>query len=330
MAKDNIFLPNKVTYKSQEAKNKGSIVIEPCYPGYGTTWGNTLRRVLLTSLPGGAVTAVKIKGARYEFSSIDGVKEDALEVILNLKLLRLKIYGDHEEPIKLELNAKGKGAVKVKDITSDSNVEIANPDLVIANITDQKKKLEMDIFVERGYGWEPSERKNKKDLDIGVIVTDSAFSPIKKVGMEVENVRVGARTDYDKLTLDITTDGTITPKDAFIKASSLITEQFKFLTGFLNKDEEEKVVSKKKEEKETKKAKKTSKKETKKKDTKKKATKKATKKKATKKKPKKKATKKSTKKKATKKKPKKKATKKSTKKKATKKSKKTTKKSKKK
>src|SRR6056297_1250234 len=121
MAKDNIFLPKTVTYqKSEENKNQGSIIIKPCYPGYGTTWGNALRRVLLTSLPGGAVTAVKIKGARYEFSSINGVKEDVLEIILNLKLLKLKIHGDHSEPIKLELKSKGKGKVKAKDIEKNS------------------------------------------------------------------------------------------------------------------------------------------------------------------------------------------------------------------
>ncbi|HKL17244.1 MAG TPA: DNA-directed RNA polymerase subunit alpha [Patescibacteria group bacterium] len=294
MAKDNIFLPKTVTYKSKEG-NKGRVVVEPCYPGYGITWGNALRRVLLTSLPGGAVTAVKIRGARYEFSSIDGVKEDVLEIILNLKKLRIKIYGEHKDPIKLELNAKGKKKVKAGDIEKSSDVEIANPDLVLANITDSKAKLEMEIFVEEGYGWQSSDDKHKRDLGIGVILTDSAYSPIKKVGIDVEDVRVGERTDYDRLTLDITTDGTLTPKQAFFRASDLLTQQFSFLNNFLQSDQNKKETTEEKTKKPVKKTKKPVKK-TKKKTTKKKSTKKTKKKAKTKKKPAKKTKKKATKK----------------------------------
>lgn len=226
---EQIILPTKVDYQpDSENKNKGQIIIEPCYPGYGITWGNALRRVLLSSLPGAAVTAIKIKGARHEFSTIPHVKEDALQVILNFKLLRLKVFKD--EPIKLKLSVKGEKKIKAGDIEKSADVEIVNPDLHLATLTDKKADFEAEITVSRGYGYVPSEEKERAGLDLGTIVVDSIFTPVIKAGHRIDNVRVGKRTDFDKLTLDIETDGTITPWQSFIQAAALLTDQFKFLT----------------------------------------------------------------------------------------------------
>lgn len=259
---EQITLPKKIDYQpDSENKNKGQIIIEPCYPGYGITWGNALRRVLLSSLPGAAVTAVKIKGVRHEFSTIHHIKEDVLQIVLNLKLLRLKIFSvsdEKDEPIKLKLSAKGEKKVTAADIEKSANVEIVNPDLHIATLTDKKAELEAEIIVCKGYGYVPSEEKDRTGLDLGTIVIDSIFSPIVKVGYRVENVRVGKRTDFDKLTLDIETDGTITPWNAFVQAASLLTDQFKFLTETMKNKAKE--LEKEMAVKEPKKKKKTTKK----------------------------------------------------------------------
>jgi len=226
----NLFLPNKVEYLPDEKNpNKGEIIIEPCWPGYGTTWGNTLRRVLLTSLRGSAVTAVKIKGVKYEFSTIAGVKEDILDIILNLKSLHLKILKDIEEPIKLTLKVKGEKKVFASDIEKSSEVEIANPELLIATITDKNTVLEMDIWADNGYGWVPSEEKSRDNLIVDTIIVDSIFSPILNVSVKVENMRVGKRTDFDRIYIGIETDGTLSPKNAFLEANSLLKEQFSTL-----------------------------------------------------------------------------------------------------
>ena len=224
------FLPTKIESQlDSKNKNKGQIFIEPCWPGYGITWSNALRRVLLTSLSGAAVTAVKIKGVKYEFSTLEGVKEDVLEIILNLKSLRLKILTEKDEPIKLSLKASGEKKVKAGEINKSSDVEIVNPDLLIATLTDKKVNLEMDIWVTRGYGWVTSEEKSRAGLEIGTIVIDSIFSPILNVSVDVENIRVGKRTDFDKIVLGIETDGSISPVQAFLKASQLLKEQFNTL-----------------------------------------------------------------------------------------------------
>lgn len=242
---ENLFLPQKVEYQidiNQENKNKGQVIVEPCWPGYGITWGNALRRVLLTSLPGAAVTAVKIKGVKYEFSALPGVLEDVLDIILNLKSLRLRILTEKEELVKLTLRAKGEKEVRAKDIEKSSEVEIVNPDLLIATLTDKKASLEMDIWVTKGYGWIPSEEKTRAGLEVGTIVTDSIFTPVLNVSVNVENMRVGKMTDFDRLILNIETDGTITPKQAFLTASRLLSEQFNslFILGEKVEKEEEK------------------------------------------------------------------------------------------
>lgn len=227
---ENIFLPQKVEYQlDNKNENKGQVVIEPCWPGYGTTWGNVLRRVLLTSLPGAAVVAVKIKGVKYEFSTVPGVLEDVLEIILNLKALHLRILTENEEPIKLSLRVSGEKKVTAGDIEKSAEVEIVNQDLLVATLTDKKASLEMDIWVAKGYGWVPSEEKSRSGLEVGTIVTDSIFSPVLNVSVNVENMRVGKRTDFDRITLGIETNGTISPLSAFLYASQLLKDQFNSL-----------------------------------------------------------------------------------------------------
>lgn len=223
---EDIFLPSKVEFKEDEKdKNRVVLTVEPCHPGYGTTLGNALRRVMLSSLPGAAVTAVKIKGVSHEFSTLPGVKEDVVEIILNLKKLRLKILVG-EEPVILVLKVKGEKKVKAKDIEKNPVVEIANPDLEIATLTSKEAELEMKIWVEKGRGYVPTEERKLENLELDVIAVDSIFTPIKKVGLQVENVRVGERTDYDKLILDIETDGTLTPSGAVEQAAKILIKQF--------------------------------------------------------------------------------------------------------
>lgn len=226
---DQIILPNKVEYQSDsENKNKGQFIIEPCYPGYGTTWGNALRRVLLSSLPGAAVDSIKISGGRHEFSTLPHVKEDILQIVLNFKQLRLKLFKD--EPVKLKLSVKGEKKVTAADITKSADVEIANPELHLATLTDKKAEFEVEINVSRGFGYVPSEEKDRTGLEIGTIVMDSIFSPITKVAAQIEKMRVGQRTDYDRLSLIIETDGTIAPYQAFMEAADLLNSQFGFLS----------------------------------------------------------------------------------------------------
>ncbi len=233
-----IFLPTKIEYQEdKENKNKGTIIVEPCYPGYGTTWGNAVRRVLLSSMSGAAVDMVKIKGVRHEFSTIPWIKEDVLQIILNLKLLRMKIFKD--EPVKLRLLVKEEKKVTAADFEKNADVEIVNPKLHLATLTDKKASLEIEAVVKRGIGYVPSEEKDRAGIDLGTIVMDSFFSPVLKVGFRIEKIRVGRRTDFDKLIFEITTDGTILPWQAFLEATKMLVEQFKFIA--------EKVEEKKKE-----------------------------------------------------------------------------------
>lgn len=220
-------LPKKIDFQEGENKNQAKAVIEPLYFGYGTTLGNALRRVLLSSLPGAAVTAVKIKGVDQEFQAIPNVKEDALQVVLNLKDLRVKVFAD--EPVKLILKAKGDKKVTAKDIEKNSDVEIVNPDLQIATVTDKKGELEMEITVEKGRGYTTVEDRDKEEVEIGTMMVDSIFTPVKNVGYQVENTRVGDITDYDKLTLNIETDGSITPQEAVSQAAQILIDHFELL-----------------------------------------------------------------------------------------------------
>jgi len=226
---DNIALAKKIEFVKGKKENQKSVIIEPCYPGYGITLGNALRRVLLSSLPGAAVIGVKIEGVSHEFMTLPNIKEDVLEIVLNLKQLRLKIFSD--EVVKLELNVHGEKVVKASDITKNSQVEIINPDLIIANITDIAGNLNMEIFVSQGRGYEIIENREDDKHEIGYIEMDSIFSPILAVSVNVENVRVGKMTNWDKLILEITTDGTITPEEACGQAGEMLIEQFAAIIG---------------------------------------------------------------------------------------------------
>ena len=208
----------------ENKKNRTVFEIEGLYPGYGTTIGNSLRRVLISSLDGTAVTQVKIKGVSHEISTIPGVLEDVINIILNLKKLRFKMFS--QEPQKATLKVKGIKEVKGSDFQFPSQVELVNKTAKICTITDKKKELEMEIQIERGVGYEPIERRKKEKLEIGVIPIDAIFTPIRNVGFRVENMRVGKRTDFDRLFLDIETDGTITPKEAFSQASEILVKHF--------------------------------------------------------------------------------------------------------
>lgn len=225
---EEITLPTKIKLE-EKSDNEALVIVEPCYPGYGTTLGNALRRVLLSSLPGAAVSAVKIKGVDHEFSTIENVKEDVVEIIMNLKSLRLAVFT--EEPVKLKLVSKGAKEVKAADLESSPDVKIANPDLVIATGTHKNTELEMEITVEKGRGYVTTEQKSAKDLEVGTLLVDSIFTPVLKVGYKIENIRLGKKTDYDKLVLDIKTDGTLPPLEAFNEAAKVLVKQFNFLAS---------------------------------------------------------------------------------------------------
>lgn len=225
---EEITLPSKIKLE-EKSENEAAVVVEPCYPGYGTTLGNAMRRVLLSSLPGAAVAAVKIKGVDHEFSTLENIKEDMVEIIMNLKSLRLAMFT--EEPVKLKLVSKGAKEITAADIESSPDVKIANPELVIATGTHKNAELDMEITVVQGRGYVPTEQKSAKDLDVGTILVDSIFTPVLKVSYEVENIRLGKRTDYDKLVVNIKTDGTIAPLDAFNEAAKVLVNQFNYLAS---------------------------------------------------------------------------------------------------
>lgn len=223
-----INLPQKIKVVKNEA-NRTIFEIEDLYPGYGVTLGNALRRVLLSSLPGAAIIGVKMKGVHHEFSTIPHIAEDVIEIILNLRQIRFKKFVD--EPIKLTLTAKGEKEVKAGDIKTTADIEIINKEAPIASLTDKKAELELEIEVDSGLGFVPVESRKKDKLDIGTIAIDALFSPIRKVNFEVENMRVGDRTDFNRLRFDIETDGSITAEEALIKASQILVEQFKAIAG---------------------------------------------------------------------------------------------------
>lgn len=245
---ENIFLPSKIDLKKGKNPNEGVLILEPLWHGYGATIGNALRRVLLSSLPGAAVTSFKIKGVQHEFQAVKGVYEDVLQIMLNLKQLRLKVFS--EEPVVLKLTKKGKGEVTAKDISKDSNVEIINTDLVIATITDKSIEFDMEITVQKGRGFEPTEERDKQDLPVGSIAVDAIYTPLVDVGYKVEYTRVGQITNFDKLTLNLETDGTITPEEAINSASKLLIDHFSLL--YQEKSEKKETSKKKTTKKKTK------------------------------------------------------------------------------
>lgn len=210
--------------KISEQKNIGVFTVEGLYTGYGQTIGNSLRRALLSSLPGAAITQIKIKGIDHEFSTLPGMMEDIVEFTLNLKKVRFRLFT--EEPQTLSLKMKGEKEITAENIKTNSFVEIVNPELRIATLTKKTAELDMELVVERGLGYVPSEEKRMERLSIGTIVLDAIFSPVMRVDVDVENMRVGEKTDYNKIKLEIETDGSITPSEALHKATSVLKEHF--------------------------------------------------------------------------------------------------------
>jgi len=226
--------------------NYGKFVIEPLERGYGTTLGNSLRRILLSSLPGAAVNSVQIDGVLHEFSTIPGVMEDVTEVILNLKGLSLKIHSDEEKV--LEIDVEGDGRITAGDIRADSDVEILNPDLHIATLSSDAR-LHMRIFASRGRGYVQSDKNKREDQPIGVIPIDSIYTPITRVNYTIENTRVGQVTNYDKLTLEVWTDGSIRPEEAVSLGAKILTEHLNLFVGLTDEAKDAEVMVEKEEDK---------------------------------------------------------------------------------
>jgi DNA-directed RNA polymerase subunit alpha len=241
-----ISLPSKPKIVKKEKDDEAVFEINSLYPGYGVTVGNSLRRVLLSSLSGAAVTKVKITDVNHEFSTIPGVMEDVISIILNLKELRFRVHSD--EPQVARLKVKGEMDVKGSHFTVPTQIELVNPDVHIATLTDKKASLDMEIEIEKGMGYSSAEDRKEEKLEVGQIIIDSIFTPVKRVNFHVENMRVGKRTDYDRLFIEIETDKTISPEDAFFNAVEILKNHFERISSF-EEEKEEKVEKEKKEEK---------------------------------------------------------------------------------
>ena len=231
--------PNIEVAEISEDKKYGKFVVEPLERGYGITLGNSLRRIMLSSLPGAAVSQVKIEGVLHEFSSIPGVKEDVTEIIMNIKSLAIKNSSDTNEPKTAYIEYEGEGVVRASDIQVDQDIEILNPDLVIATLSGKDTKLYMELTITKGRGYVSSERNKTEDLPIGVIAVDSIYTPVERVNVTVENTRVGQITDYDKLTLDVYTNGTLEPDEAVSLAAKVLSEH---LSLFIDLSENAKIA----------------------------------------------------------------------------------------
>lgn len=229
----NIILPSKPIAVS-ESGTEGVYEIEGLYPGYGHTLGNSLRRIILSSLPGYAITAVKIAGVSHEFSTIPGVKEDVIAIILNLKRVRFKVVGD--EPLVVNLKVKGAKTVTAGDIETPGQAEVVNKDHVIATITDKNANLDIEITLEKGLGYVAKEVLQKDKVDIGTIALDAIFTPIRRVAYEVEPMRVGNRTNFNKLRMTIETDGVISPREALTRSIEIMISQLHAIVGFKELD----------------------------------------------------------------------------------------------
>ena len=216
--------PNIEVAEISDDKKYGKFVVEPLERGYGITLGNSLRRIMLSSLPGAAVSQVKIEGVLHEFSSIPGVKEDVTEIIMNIKNLSIKNSSDTNEPKTAYIEFNGEGVVRASDIQVDQDVEIMNPDQVIATLSGKDAKLYMELTITKGRGYVSSDKNKSGDLPIGVIAIDSIYTPVERVNVTVENTRVGQVTDFDKLTLDVHTDGTLAPDEAVSLAAKVLSE----------------------------------------------------------------------------------------------------------
>ncbi|PSO46389.1 MAG: DNA-directed RNA polymerase subunit alpha [Parcubacteria group bacterium SW_4_46_8] len=239
---NDIVLPSQPTVV-EEDENSGTYEIDGLYPGYGHTLGNSIRRIILSSLPGTAITQVKIDGVSHEFTAMDGVKEDVITILLNLKKVRIRMDSDEEQ--KLELQKEGESEVTAADIESPGQIEIVNPDQHIATITGKNKELDMELTVQKGLGYVSKETLKDGKADVGVIPLDASFSPIRRVNYEVENMRVGDRTDFNRLRLFIETDGTIEPNEVLERSIKIMIDQLK---AVIDMDEEEETQEEETEE----------------------------------------------------------------------------------
>ena len=253
MSDYNVALPSKPRIVSE--KDFGGVFeIDGLYPGYGHTLGNSLRRIILSSLPGAAITSVKIDDIQHEFSTIEGVKEDVITILLNLKRVRIQMFTD--EPQQMRINIDGVKSVTAADIEIPGQIQVLNPEQHIAEVTGKNAKFSVEMTVERGLGYVAKEVLQKDRVEIGVISLDAVFTPIRRVNYEVENMRVGDRTDFNRLRLFVETDGTVTPKEAVEKSIEIMINQLKAVIGFKEEEielpeeiesEEDTVVDEKKE-----------------------------------------------------------------------------------
>ncbi len=249
------YLSENVKIKTvEETDKKGEFHIEGLYRGYGMTVGNSLRRALLSSLPGAAISQIKVKGVKHEFSTIPGMMEDVVNFKVNLKKIRFDFEAD--EPQVLKLKVKGKKEVTAGDIESTALVEVINKDLKIATLTDKKAELDMEITVEKGLGYVPAEERKDERLPIGTIMLDCVYSPVRNVRFSVENMRVGERTDYNRVKMIVETDGFVKPSVAVHKASNILKDHFDKISKIYESPEEKKKKEEKEEKKEDKKEKK--------------------------------------------------------------------------
>jgi len=244
--------PNIEVVEISEDKKYGRFVVEPLERGYGITLGNSLRRIMLSSLPGAAVSQVKIEGVLHEFSSIPGVKEDVTEIIMNIKSLAIRNNSETNEPKTAYIEYDGEGIVRASDIQVDQDIEILNPDLVIATLSGGKDaKLYMELTITKGRGYISADKNKHDDLPIGVIAVDSIYTPVERVNVTVENTRVGQITDFDKLTLDVYTNGTLVPDEAVSLAAKVLSEHLSlFIDLSENAKTAEVMVEKENDEKE--------------------------------------------------------------------------------
>lgn len=243
--------PNIEVAEISEDKKYGRFVVEPLERGYGITLGNSLRRIMLSSLPGAAVSQIKIDGVLHEFSSIPGVKEDVSEIIMNIKSLAIKNHSETNEAKTAYIEFEGEGVVRASDIQADQDIEILNPNLVIATLSGKNTKLYVELTITKGRGYVSAEKNKNTDLPIGVIAIDSIYTPVERVNMSVQNTRVGQITDYDKLTLDVFTNGTLGPDEAVSLAAKVLSEHLNlFIDLSENAKTAEVMVEKEDDEKE--------------------------------------------------------------------------------
>ena len=211
------------------SETSATFLIEPLHPGYGNTLGNSLRRVLLSSVRGGAVVAFRIEGATHEFTTVEGIKEDVVDIMLNLKNVHLRVFTD--DPVELRIEKSGAGEVTAADIKTNADVEVVNPEQVIATIDDPNKHLVMDLVVEAGCGYQTIEESSEKRLHSDMIAIDAMYSPVLRVRYKVDSTRVGQETNLDKLAITVETNGTITPREAFEEAAAILVNQYTALAG---------------------------------------------------------------------------------------------------